>query len=99
MVERDNIIAELQQLKDRINHLAEIKTIEHEETRRLMGKFSELLEKHDHAIFGNAKVGLITQMDRLLQKEEGRTWALRTIAVSIVGLVAKAIFDVFTGRP
>lgn len=93
------ILSKIQLLEDRIVHLTEIKNLEHQENKVRIERFQTLLEKYDHILMGNAKPGLVTQVDRLLQKEEGRTWTLRTIAVSIIGLVAKAVFDVITGRP
>ncbi len=93
------ILAKIQLLEDRIVHLTEIKNLEHQENRVRIERFQALLEKYDHILLGNAKPGLVTQMDRLLQKEESRTWTFRAIAASTIGLVLKAIFDVFTGHP
>ena len=99
MPDSDVIAAKLQSLEDKITYLSEIKALEHAENRSRLQEMQELLTRHDHILLGNAKLGLLTQVDRLLQKEESRTWMFRAIAMSTIGLLAKAVFDVFTGRP
>ena len=80
MPDSDVIAAKLQSLEDRIVHLAEVKALEHAENRASIEKMRLVLEKYDHILLGNAKLGLVTQVDRLLQKEESRTWMFRTIS-------------------
>ena len=92
------ILTKLQALEDKISHLSEVKTLEHNENRARLKELQELLTRHDHILLGNAKPGLSTQIDRIVQREESRTWAGRAIAASTIGLVLKAIMDVFTQR-
>ena len=55
----------------------------------------KMLEKHEEVIFGNGGVGLKTQVDRLEQTEQSRTWHLRALWVTILGMLAKMGFGVF----
>ena len=51
------------------------------------------LLKHEHILEGNGKPGLIKEVDRLTQLEEGRKWHIRTIwaalIASIIGVFLK----------
>lgn len=43
--------------------------------------------------------GLRVRVDRLEQSEATRKWAVRGIAGGVLGLLAKQIHEIFTGRP
>ena len=58
-------------------------------------KTEDLLNKHSEEIWGNGKPGLKTEVDRLIQVEEGRKWLFRVVVGAIAGLLAKAGFDIF----
>ena len=51
------------------------------------------LLKHEHILEGNGKPGLIKDVDRLVQMEEGRRWHIRTLwaafIVALIGLFTK----------
>ena len=53
----------------------------------------EKLIKHDELFEGNGKPGMIKDVDRLIQVEEGRKWHLRTIwgtmIAALIGYIVK----------
>ena len=54
------------------------------------------IEKHiDRAFNGNGGPGLKLRIDRLEQVEKGRRWTIRTLAATVIGVVAVAIVDFF----
>lgn len=64
-----------------------------------MEKTQKLLDKHSEEIWGNGHPGLKTTVDRLNQLEDGRRWWLRGFGISVVGLLAKEIWSIFTKHP
>lgn len=53
------------------------------------------LEQIRSAIFGSAEKpeGINIKLDRLLQSEAKRVWALNAVVVAIMGILAKIIFE------
>lgn len=57
----------------------------------------KLLDKHSDELWGmdDKTPGLKTNMDRLLQVEDGRKWFLRGLGVSVISLGAKTVWEFF----
>lgn len=57
---------------------------------------TKLLEKHERALYGNGQTGIITRTDRLEQVEKGRTWSFRAVWGTLITVLGKVVYDVFT---
>ena len=88
--------ARLLQLSLDIKHLIEIKNIEHGENKETLKEFKAILKHHNELLIGNGKIGLATQVDRLMQQAESHKWGLRTMLASTIGLAVKALWDIIT---
>jgi hypothetical protein len=61
---------------------------------RIEGMLEPFVERHDHAVFGNGKDGLLVRMDRVEQVAKGRT-ARWSAVVSVFSAVMSALAGAF----
>lgn len=68
--------------------------------RQDMSYLRALLQHHDETLYGNhsGKVGHDVRLDRIEQREEGRTKTVGAIAAVLIGLVVKACWDAVTTK-
>lgn len=59
-------------------------------------RLKELVEKHEEALYGNGRIGLITRLDRLEQSNERGSRAYWAVTIALVGVVVKSMWDLFT---
>jgi len=55
-----------------------------------------LEQSFNRALNGNGGVGINTRLDRIEQVEKGRKWTIRTLATTVIGIAAVAVFDFFS---
>ena len=67
-----------------------------EDDRAMLLKVNTLLERYDLIIFGNSSPGLKTRLDRIEEKERIRQWNLRALWATLLALLSKIIYDLFS---
>lgn len=55
----------------------------------------DVIKKHEEAIYGNGKVGLVTRLDRLEQRAESHKWILGISLAAFFTAIAEGIARVF----
>ena len=64
----------------------------HENIKRL----EDMIRRHDDLMIGGDKnTGLMTRLDRIEQTIKSWDWNLKAIWTAIIGIVAKALYDLF----
>lgn len=62
---------------------------------RIEGKLDDFCERHNHAVFGNGKAGLVVRMDRLERSQAQTAKSRKAVWSAVVSIVGAAISSAF----
>jgi hypothetical protein len=80
-------MSELSDIKDSIHEIKTIMTGHISETKAYREEKDKVISALTSTVWNkDGKPGLETQVDRLVQKEQARTWIVRTLCAAIAGL-------------
>ena len=67
---------------------------------QLLAMMQRMLNRHDEQLNGyQDKPGLVTHLDRIIQRENGRTWHIRALWTAVIAVVVRWITGKFGGTP
>lgn len=65
---------------------------------RIIDEMAKMLANHDHTLYGNAKPGLRSEVDRLKEIESKRDWHIKALTGAVIAGFVNVIVRYFTEK-